>query len=143
MSFFDQRNRRTSRSLALVLLTLGGGVSGCAAAHAPSPTPSPTATPPPQGIPSATGFQNLALVVSLEKETGRPGKLVMISAAGLTPDTGRILPGSSWSYMFADVDRNLFRWTTWYEGNIAFAGPGIDFLNIDRTDIQGALRIDS
>jgi len=137
------RLRLSNRRLASVVLALSLGA--CSASNAPSPTPSPspTPTPPPQGIPSSTAMQNLALVVSLERATGRPGKLVMISAAGLTPDTGRLRPGDGWDYVFADVERNLFRWQVRSGGEVVYEGPGIDRLHLAMTDIQDRLHVDS
>jgi hypothetical protein len=120
-------------------------LSACSAGYTPSPTPSPSPipTPLPKGIPSATALENLALVVSLERATGRPAKLVAIGAPGLTPDTGRIRSGNAWDYLFADLERNLFRWTVRSEGEVAYAGPINDRLQLDMTDIQDALRLDS
>lgn len=45
--------------------------------------------------------------------------------------------------MFADLQRNLFRWTVGVEGEVTYAGPGIDLLHLDLTDVQDRLRIDS
>ena len=137
--------RKYPRDLALVGLLLPIALSACGAAYSPSPaaSPSPTPTPLPRGTPLATARENLELVVGIERAAGRPGKLVMVDGPGITTDGGRIRPGNGWSYFFADPDRNRFHWRVESSGEVRSAEPGLDLLNLDLTDINDRLHVDS
>lgn len=85
----------------------------------------------------------MPLLVSLEKATGRPGRLVMISSSGLTPALGRVSEEEHWSYVFADASLDLFRWTVRSQGEVAYEGRTFNLLNLEMADIQTRIRIDS
>ena len=123
------------------LLALTVTLTACGAGPSPVVTPSPT--PYPSGTPSATALENVPLVVGLEKTAGRPGRLVMISASGLTPGDGRISEEDRWSYVFADANLDLFRWTVRPQGEVVFEGRTFNLLNLEMADIQARIRIDS
>lgn len=125
------------------------GVSSCRSAgesslptggSSPAPSPSYSATP------NSTISENVALVRSLERASGR--STVLASLGGIASPTGLVSPGGSWTYVFAQLEANVmsaFGWIIRPDGRVEYRGllPNTHRPSLDATEIGPRVLIDS
>lgn len=106
----------------------------------------PSASPSyPAAKPDATAFENLSLIRSLERSSGRKSFLVEINAPSVTQE-GVSTPGDGWQYTYAEVvgtHTDLYPWTVYSTGQIEFHGRQPNVSRLEINDIEPLLVIDS
>ncbi len=135
------RYARQRRAAALACLFVLSFLTACKDGSS-----SPTApNPPPQGIANATAFSNLSLARTLQ-DLEVPGTLLVgVSAAGVQRD-GRIEPGNTWSYSFADIAAPgalLYTWRFDIDGRVTMSGPNPPVAPFSGIDIEPSLSVNS
>jgi hypothetical protein len=137
------------RVLLIVSVVAALRRSGCPYSPSPaipSPSPVPSASPSyPAGRPNATALENLPLILSLERASGRQTVLFNLVSNGSDLD-GRIQGESTWSYEFAErreTTYTFYFWAVTEAGDVQFRGPALPVLPFAFSDLGPVITIDS